>query len=99
MTLSTCSVFLCRMPAGELIATVGVEFQAPCVAPGLEAVGLDDGAVHPYAVPAHALFAHFGCGLPFGVRPMQNVPIFHEGLDLVEVLRFVPNHAGGANAL
>ena len=94
---ATCAVLLSRVPSGEIVATLGIDFQAPVLAPSGKCIGLDDGPVHPHAVPAHALFARLGIPLPFGVSPMQNVPIFHDGLDALEVLRFVPNHAGGSD--
>jgi hypothetical protein len=90
-------VFVRRELGGELVACVGVDVQVPGIAPSLELCGPKDGAVDTTTLCAKALLPLFGGSLPFGVRPMQLVTVFHHGLDLVEVLGQVPNHAGCLN--
>lgn len=90
---ASCSVFVRREPGGELLATVGVDVQAPGAAPVAERCGPHHGAVDARTLCAQALLPLFGGSLPFGVRPMQRVPVFHQGLDLLEVLGQIPSHA------
>ena len=96
---ATCLVLVSRELGGELIACMGIEFQAPGVAPEPEICGYQCGPVDATTRCAKALLPLFGGVFPFGVSPMQKVTVFHQGLDFAEVLGPVPDHPCGLNCL
>ena len=87
------AVFLDRDSVGELVASVGIEFQAASAAELPEGGRYEKRSDDATAFAAHVAFSILGRDLPLGVSRMQLVPIFHHGLDLGEVLRRIPDHA------
>lgn len=94
---ATCSIFVHRELGGVLVAGAGVEFQAFASAPSLEICGPKDGAVDATTLCLKAALATFGGSLPLGVGVVENVTVFHQGLDRREVFGEIPDHPCGLN--
>lgn len=88
--------FLCsfhRSVVGESVACLGVEVQAPTLAPVLELLRAHHGSDDMSPASALLLFPEGSCTQPFSMRPVQGVAVGHEALDLLEVLFQIPDHA------
>lgn len=94
-----CAVFLGRSDIGELHACLGIDVQAPRLAPSDELVGAQRYSDHEFALPAQFAFQLLGSQPPLGIGAMQPVRIRHDGLDAREVLEFVPSDADGLRGL
>ena len=94
---ASCAIFVQRELGGELVASMGVEFQPLGGAPRLELCGPKDGAVDATTLCLKAAFAMFGGSLPLAEGFVKNATVFHQGLDRSEVFGQVPDHPCGLN--
>lgn len=84
--------FVCTV-VGERHACLGVDVQAPTLAPVFELLRANDGPHDDTTRSTLLFFSKSGGFEPFGVGAVQGVAIGHEPFDLLEILFQVPSHS------
>lgn len=88
------AVHMSRLQSGELCACIGIEGHAEVCAEPTELGQIEMHSDGHSTVPARLLFPLLGALEPMGVKPWQQVPVVHRGLDLGVVLGAVPTLCG-----
>lgn len=97
--LHSVSLRLSRGVTGEVVATAGIDTGA-LLGAEVDEIGQPEHRAHGHeAFPAQCLFGLAGVGVPFGMRPMQAVSVFHDGDNLLVALGLEPGQTNVGDAL